>query len=217
MSELSKKKIVVLLLLNAFTFFLLMATFTLVFSQHSLKFKLISSLILLYLIPPLCTRITLLFMKNMPNDVAIDSKEYLLWWATSSFQVIYLRFSFLEELLRSIPGLYSAWLRLWGSQIGSTTYWSPGTKILDRSFLVIGDRVVMGYSTNLTSHLVFTNKQGEKRLMLAPIVIGENVIVGGLSGVGPGTVMEPNQSTKALSVSPPFSRWRNGELVKEDA
>ena len=67
--------------------------------------------------------------------IAAGTREFFTWWLLLNLQVVFCRFSFLEELLRMVPGLYSAWLRLWGSRIGRLTYWAAGTAVLERQFL----------------------------------------------------------------------------------
>ena len=96
--------------------------------------KLTLATTLLLLIPPL-TSLLVLRLSNIKNKtIIIGSNDYLIWWFLLCQQTLFSRLSFLEECIRMIPGLYSLWLRLWGSQIGSLTYWAPGTRILDRGF-----------------------------------------------------------------------------------
>ena len=62
----------------------------------------------------------------------------------SSARRLFLRFPVLEEILRLVPGLYSLWLRAWGSRIGKLTYWAPQTSYSIAGCLDIGDHVVFG-------------------------------------------------------------------------
>ncbi len=63
----------------------------------------------------------------------------------------------MEEILRLIPGLYSFWLRAWGSRVGKLTYWAPQTVILDRGFLEIGDHVIFGAGVRINPHVMENN------------------------------------------------------------
>ena len=134
----------------------------------------------------------------------------------ANLQMLFCRLPMLEELLRLVPGLYSLWLRLWGARVGRLTYWGAGLRILDRSFLQIGDDVIFGAAVRLNPHVLARNERGETELLLARIVVGERTMVGGYSLLTAGTEIAPDESTRAFLVSPPFSRWRNGRRsVKE--
>ena len=85
--------------------------------------------------------------------------------------MIFCRLPMLEEIMRLVPGLYSLWLRLWGARVGRLTYWGAGLRILDRSFLHIGDDVIFGAAVRLNPHVLTRNEQGEMELILAGIVM----------------------------------------------
>jgi hypothetical protein len=62
------------------------------------------------------------------------------------------------------------------------------------------------------------NDRGELELILATIDIGDRVVVGGYSLLTAGTVIEPDECTRAFLISPPFSKWKNGTRIsKTDA
>ena len=84
----------------------------------------------------------------------LQGDVYSPWWGSHQFQVIYVAFPVLETLLRLVPGLFSAWLRLWGAQVGKHVYWTPGLEIADRGLLSIGDGVVFGHRVGLYSHII---------------------------------------------------------------
>lgn len=115
--------------------------------------------------------------------------------------------------MRLVPGLYSPWLRLWGARIGRLTYWSAGTLLTDRSFLSIGDDVVFGAGVRLNSHVITKGADGKLELLLAPIKIGDRVVVGGYSLLTAGTELSPDEATRAFLISPPFSVWKAGKRV----
>lgn len=140
----------------------------------------------------------------------VGSPAFFSWWAQANLQMLFCRLPFLEEVLRLIPGCYSLWLRLWGARIGRLTYWAPGLKILDRSFLRIGDDVLFGAAVRLNPHVLQRNDRGEMELLLATIVIEDRAIVGGYSLLTAGTEIAAGECTRAFTISPPFNRWENG-------
>lgn len=167
----------------------------------------------LYLMPPLAVRLLLRLRPVAAGTHAAGSPVFLTWWATAQCQMIFCRLTFLEELLRLVPSLYSCWLRLWGARIGRLTFWSPGLRILDRSFLVVGDDVVFGAGVRLNPHVLET-ADGRPVLHLAPVTVGEKCHVGGYSLLTAGTVVPPGQSLKAFTLSPPFTHWKEGQRVR---
>jgi len=170
----------------------------------------------LYLAPPLLAR---LLRRSLPlrcGWIALGSRDYFVWWALLNLQVVFCRCPWLEECLRLVPKLYSAWLRLWGSRIGRYVYWSAGVTILDRSFLDVGDAVVFGAGVKLNPHVVARNGQGEIQLALAPVQIGDQAMVGGYSILTAGTRIASGECTRACLISPPFSDWADGHRRKPD-
>ncbi len=178
--------------------------------------KAATALAVIYLVPPVFTRIILAFRPISGGTYIVGQREFLTWWATAQCQMLFCRLPFLEELLRLVPGIYSLWLRLWGSRIGRLTFWSPGLRILDRSFLQVGDDVVFGTGVRLNAH-VLDEQNGEQVLHLARIVVGDRARVGGYSLLTSGTFVDPHQTLKAFSLSPPFSQWsksrRSGRAI----
>lgn len=171
----------------------------------------------LYILPPLAALPLLKLFGGGVGRFAPNSREFLVWWTMFNLQVIFCRLPLLEEILRIVPGLYSAWLRLWGARIGRLTYWAPGLVILDRSFVHIGDDVVFGAGVRLNPHVMTVNDSGEKELILAPVTIGSGAVVGGYSLLTAGTEIACNENVRAYLISPPFSRWENGKRVREAA
>lgn len=168
----------------------------------------------LYLLPPLLVRL-LFWLRPLPaGNHALDTSAFLLWWASAQGQIVFCRFPFLEELLRLVPGLYSAWLRLWGARIGRLTYWAPGVAVLDRSLLEIGDGVIFGAGVRLNSHVIAEDDSGILRLQVAPVKIGDGCRIGGYSLLAAGTVVKGGQTLKAFSLSPPFAVWHEGRRAR---
>ena len=168
----------------------------------------------IFIVPALAVRLLLARRSAPTSDVPFASDAFFRWWAVSNLQALFNRLPLLEEALRLVPGLYSAWLRLWGARIGRTTYWAPGTSILDRPFVEIGDDVVLGVGVKCSSHLLMSRSEGDLRLLVAPIRIGDGAIVGGYSVLGPGAEIAPREATPACQILPPFSRWENGRRAR---
>ncbi|MEO7651104.1 MAG: hypothetical protein ABIZ80_11600 [Bryobacteraceae bacterium] len=168
----------------------------------------------LYLLPPALARLTSAICGVPDGSHAVSSRAFLGWWAMAQYQMLFNRLPFLEEGMRLVPGLYSLWLRLWGSRIGRLTFWSPGVSVLDRGYLDIGNDVVLATGVRLNGHVLHRNKQGELELALARIRIGEGATIGGYSLLTAGTEIAPGEATKAYLLSPPFTRWRDGKRIR---
>ncbi|MBQ6471351.1 MAG: hypothetical protein IJJ33_05165 [Victivallales bacterium] len=196
--KMTPRQVLMMIACNYFPFFhVLFCAISLAFTP-GLTWKVVSFLFFLYLYPLICTRLALLIHPLRENRIRLFSVDYYVWWFTFCTQVIYLRFPALEEALRCVPALYSLWLRLWGSKVGKLVYWSAGTVVLERQFVNIGDHVCFGAGTRLNAHV-----QVGDELLLAPVVVEENVIVGGYSLLTAGTVLKANQSTTV----------KNGKIV----
>lgn len=172
---------------------------------------------LLYLLPPLLARLILALAPIRDTRMTAGGGPFLTWWGVFNLQVLFTRLPFLEELLRMLPGVYSAWLRLWGARVGRLTYWAPGVVILDRPFLHLGHDVVFGAGVRLNPHVMARNSQGQIELLLAPVTIGSGASIGGYSLLTCGTEIAEGEATRAYLLSPPFSRWSGGRRVKTDA
>jgi len=170
---------------------------------------------MLFIVPALVTQIIVKGFPLRSTVINLGSTDFFKWWATLNLQVLFCRLTILEETVRLVPALYSAWLRLWGSKIGRLVYWAPGTQILDRSFLDIGDDVIFGAGVRLAPHMMIRNELGEMELLLAPVKIGSRAVVGGYSVLSAGTELAGDEASQACLLSPPFTKWRNGKRVKE--
>lgn len=169
----------------------------------------------LYLLPPILARFILWVSPIASRKIPWATKDCFVWWTLHSLQVIFTRITIFEEFLRMIPSVYSMWLRLWGAEIGRLVYWAPGTVILDRSFLKIGDDVVFGAGVRLNPHLIQNDGNGSTILYLAPIIIGDKAIIGGYSLLTPGCEIAAGESTKGFLILPPFSTCQNGKRIKQ--
>lgn len=126
-------------------------------------------------------------------------KDGCLWLVMLQLQHIYISLPFIERILMAVPGLFSAWLRMWGSKIGAKVMWAPEVTILDRTHLNIGDRVLFGTKVMLSCHVV--NKRDRKyTVILAPIEIGTDAFLGYETSVGPGVVIGARAFTEIRSL-----------------
>jgi hypothetical protein len=115
-----------------------------------------------------------------------NERRYCPWWGSHQIQQVYSAIPFLEGILRIIPGVYSCWLRLWGSSVGKQVYWTPRVEIVDRSLLEIDDYVIFGHRSACSSHIL-SQKDKKMLLQIGKIRLGKSVLVGAGSRLGPGT------------------------------
>ncbi len=143
----------------------------------------------IYLFPMLAHRLHDLFFPLTDERVIIPNGQYPAWWGSYQIQYIFISIPALEAPLRLIPGLYSAWLRAWGSQIGRRVVWPPMLEITDRSLMVIGDGSVIGHHTGFYCHVLNPTKDGRLLLYVKKIVIGKYCFIGSGSRIGPGNTI----------------------------
>ena len=168
----------------------------------------------LLLPPPLIARLVL--KSGLPQgEIAVPSDVFFRWWTTWQLQSVFNRLPWIEELLRMIPGAYSAWLRLWGAEIGQLTLWSPGVRIFDRPLLNIGDDVVLGIATRIVGHFGALDADGRSTFTLGLITIGDRCVIGASALLAPGVTLESDQATEALFLGTPFAHWQKGTRVPD--
>lgn len=211
----ARKRLLVLLINYWSLFHLLSIGVVIAVPWAAWKWRILAGLFLLYLLPPLAARVLRSASRIQEGRIPIGSRNYFVWWMLFNLQVVFCRLPAVEEVLRFIPGLYSGWLRLWGSRIGRWTYWAAGLRILDRSYLRIGDDVIFGADVRLNPHLLAKNDDGRLELILATVSIGDRAIVGGYSLLTAGTEIAPQECTRAFLISPPFAAWKDGVRVRK--
>jgi hypothetical protein len=146
----------------------------------------------IYLVPPLLHRIHDLLFPLKEGASRISDPVYSPWWGSHQLQLLFVALPGLDSLLRIVPGLYSAWLRLWGSRIGKSVHWTPSVQIADRSLLEIGDGVVFGHKSECYSHVIRPQQRGQKQsliLYIRKVRIGRGAFIGAGSRLGPGAVI----------------------------
>lgn len=149
----------------------------------------------MYLLPVFAFRIHQLFAPVVEGNFDFTKKEYFPWWGSHQFQFPFIALPWLESLLHFVPGLFSLWLRLWGSKIGKNVYWTPKVEILDRNLIDVGDSVVFGHLTTMSSHMV-AKIDGRPHLVIKKIQFGSGSFVGADSQFGPGAIIEQNEKVK---------------------
>lgn len=153
----------------------------------------------IYVFPLVAFRLhNLLFpLKTGPSD--LGKREYSSWWGGHQIQLLFLAIPPLESVLTLVPGLFSLWLRAWGSKVGRRVYWTPQIQILDRSLLDIGCGVLFGHKVFTSSHVVTRTKSGRLLLMVDRITIGDNAFIGAGTRIGPGVTVEEGAVVAAAS------------------
>lgn len=159
--------------------------------SHVSAFCVLGLVFVLYILPLLTYHLHNHFYPLTEGASLISGKFYCPWWGAHHIQLIYGVFPILEVILRLFPGLFSLWLRLWGSKIGKNVYWTPVVFIADRALLEIGDNVILGHGLSFTSHLINPRAKG-LILYIRKIIIGENSFIGARASFGPGAIIPPN-------------------------
>jgi hypothetical protein len=140
----------------------------------------------LYLVPVAAFRAHQALWPVKIGATHLGAKRYVPWWGAHQAQLVYIALPPLEALLRLVPGLYSAWLRLWGAKVGKRIYWTPLVDIGDRSLVEIGSDVIFGHRSTLYAHVISRTKD-KLILYVKPIVVEDGAFVGAGAVLGPGT------------------------------
>lgn len=148
---------------------------------------------IIYLLPLILYRIHFLFFPFDEGYWVLSEKRYNPWWASHIFQFPFIACPWIESLIHFIPGLYSVWLRAWGSKIGKGVFWTPRVEVIDRGLIEVGDYVVFGHITTLCSHMV-AEIEGKPSLVIKKIRIGDKAFIGADSQLGPGSEV-PSRTT----------------------
>jgi hypothetical protein len=179
-----------------------------IFIIASLKLSLFflgAALFWLYILPLILNRIHGFFYPLCEESQDLSQRAYSAWWGVHQLQYLFIVIPQFEGLLHLVPGLYSLWLRSWGSQIGKNVFWTPRVEILDRGLVEIGDHVIIGHLTTMSAHMV-ADIQGRPHLIIKKIRIGAKSFIGADSQFGPGTTVEPE-----TKVRPKTRLWWRGE------
>ena len=152
-----------------------------------------------YAVPLFLFRLMMLIAPLKEGREYLDRGKFSPWFIAYRLQVIYGLLPFLEGILLAFPGLFSFWLRCWGSRIGKNVFWAATVKVADRSHMTIGDNVFVGNEAYFSPHVV---KRGRERNLLyyKGITIEDDCFIGAGSRMGPGVVIRSGAQLPALTV-----------------
>lgn len=151
-----------------------------------------------YLLPLIIFRLHNIVAPLKEGKENLDTDQYSSWWGGHQIQQLFYALPFLEALLRVIPGAFSLWLRLWGSQVGRNVYWTPNVEIDDRSLLEVGDNAVFGHKIEVISHIVGP-RPGGLTLYSKRVKVGKNSFIGAGTRFGPGSVVHDQTFVPVLT------------------
>ena len=171
----------------------------------------------LYLVPPVLCRLVISIFGRPVGTVGLRTGLFMYWWFLTQLQIIYVRFQLLEELLRLFPGIYSLWLNLWGGKVSLLAYWAPGVTVTDYYHINIGKGAVIGGGCRIGGHVFTVDKDGSQRLIVAPLTIEDNSLIGLNAAVGPGSHVHANETIPAGKMLKPFHSWKNGKVQRPAA
>ena len=129
------------------------------------------------------------------NSTIIGS--YSPWYGTHMIQLVFIGFPSCERLLRLFPGLFSVWLRLWGSKVGKSVYYTPLLELADRGLLEIGHGCVFGYNVKISCHYITPSREKGLKLYVRKVVIEDGGFVGAASRLAPGVRVKSGALVKA--------------------
>jgi acetyltransferase-like isoleucine patch superfamily enzyme len=202
----SKMKNIPKWLESIFTFYPLMQLasailFFILFLKLNSIFWLMGLLFVVFFLSPLIWRLLKLCFSEIPlvSYIGKYAPHGNLWLISYQLQFIYNTFPVLESFLKFLPGFYSIWLRLWGNKIGKKINWAPLTYIVDRTHLELGDRLLIGNKTYITSH-VLKKKDKKYFLFFKPVIIGDDSFISFSCTIGPGTQLPQKTFLKAFAV-----------------
>lgn len=159
----------------------------------------IPAIAILYCLPPLTWQLVSWIYEVPHGSYRIGKTgKPSAWMIYYNLQYLFTIAPWVEKLLLIVPGLYSAWLRSWGSQIGKKVIWTPGVTIVDRGHLEIGDFAFFGNQTYISAHVI-SRKEKRYILYIKPVKVGTRAFVGAWSMLGPGAKVEDHASLPIYS------------------
>lgn len=156
---------------------------------HGSVWRALAGLFCIYGVPLVAYRVHERAHPLVEGRSHIAGGPYSPWWGGHQIQLVFIAFPVLESALRLVPGLFSLWLRAWGSKVGARVYWTPALRLGDRALLDVGDDVIFGYDVGISSHLVMKTKRNVL-LYVKRVTIGARAFLGAGAIVGPGAVVE---------------------------
>lgn len=152
-----------------------------------------------YLVPLALFRLHQAILPQKEGRSFFGIDYYNPWLTGFRLQLVFVSFPFLERVLLLFPGLFSFWLRLWGSHVGKGVMWTPHIEICDRANLSIGDHVMFGNKCYLSPHVVDRLEEKKFFLYLKNIRIEDGAFIGAGTRLGPGVVVEKDVQVPLLT------------------
>lgn len=168
-----------------------------------------------YLVPPALCRVTIAVYGKPSGIVAQGSRDHKLWWLLMQYQLIFNRFTFLEDCLKTVPGLYAIWLNLWGAKISPFVFWAPGVTVMDRYHLQIEKGVILGTQCLISAHAVKLRDDGYTLLAVDPIKIDTGALIGARSIISPGCHIHAFESVAAQKLLKPYTIIQDGQKKQQ--
>lgn len=171
--------------------------------------------LIVYIWPPLMWRFLSPFIPAQMGSsyLGVHTETVNGWFVSYQIQRIYNALPFLESVLKLVPGLYSSWLRLWGARIGAKVNWTSQSKVIDRPFIHIGDRCLIGNAAYLSAHSI-KKKDDRYLLYLKEISIGSDVVLSLQSIVGPGVTIGNRAFVMARTAILPNTTISEGQIYQ---
>jgi len=161
----------------------------------------------LYLVPPVLARLTLAAFGRPAGRLTLDAPGYRVWWFLTQLQLVFNRLPWLEELLRLVPGLYPAWIGLWGGRLSPFAFVGPGVLITDRHAVRVERGAVLGLNSALAGHMVIRDDEGRFAIVVGTPTVEREAILGGDSGLGPGATLRAGHLLPTGRRVAPFDEW----------
>ncbi|MDO5692830.1 MAG: hypothetical protein Q4G70_10175 [Pseudomonadota bacterium] len=171
----------------------------------------------LYLAPPVIGRLILAIHGRPHGEFGLGTPAYRAWWWLTQLQMPFNRLPALEEVLRLVPGLYPAWIALWGGQLSPLAFVGPRVLITDRYAVRVERGAVLGFKSALAGHMVTRDAAGRYRITVAAPVVGAEAIVGGDAGLGPGATLRAGHLLPTGRRVAAFDTWPRQAALAEEA
>ena len=165
-----------------------------------------------YLMSPLIWR---LIQRRYPltygfEKIGKKSQSGSLWMVSYQLQHLYNSYAVFEKVLKTFPEAYSAWLRLWGAKVGEKNNWTSGCEVVDRPYLSIGDRCLVGNKAYLSAHVI-KKSNGNYILYTKPLELGSDIVLSFFVTIGPGIKIEDECFVEAGGTLYPNYHLKKGE------
>jgi hypothetical protein len=161
----------------------------------------------LYLVPPVLARLALGLAGRPSGTLTTDAPGYAVWWFLTQLQLLFNRVSWLEELLRLVPGLYALWIALWGGRLSPFAFVGPGVVITDRYMVDVRKGAVLGMNSKLAGHLVARDARGRYQIIVGVPRVEGQAILGGEAALGPGATLRAGHVLPAGRYVAPYGEW----------